>query len=177
MSFRQKLRHEIRLVVATTLYFAAWFGALMVMKTLVLAEYRIGFHGVPMMLVGSLVVAKVVLVLEHMPLGGWVRKQPAVVDVVLRTTVYALGVVVALLVEKAFEARHEYGGLGASLTQVLQHAEIHHVWANAICVTGALLGFNALAVLRRRIGEGGLSGMFLRPYPDKANLRDRNAER
>ena len=177
MSFRQKFRHEIWLVAATTLYFAAWFGALMVLKTLVLAEYQIGFHGVPMMLVASLIVAKVVLVLEYVPLGAWIRKQPALVDVVLRTTLYALGVVVVLLVEKAFEARHDYGGFGASLTQVLRHAEIHHVWANAICVTGALLGFNALAVLRRRLGEGRLSDMFLRPYADEANLRDPNAER
>jgi hypothetical protein len=36
---------------------------------------------------------------------------------------YALGVLVVLLLEKAFEGRRGHGSFGSSLTAVFQHAE------------------------------------------------------
>jgi hypothetical protein len=141
------LRKEIETVALTTLYFAVWLG----------------FRGMSLALLGALVIAKVVLILEHVPLGQWVRRHAALVDVALRTLMYTLGVVVVLLLEKAFESRHENGGFGAALAKVFQHRDIPHVWANTICVGSALLVFNALAVLRHHLGMGRLIPLFLKP--------------
>ena len=168
MSLRQKLKNETRAVALATLYFATWIGVLVVLKELVLAEYRIEFHGLSLVIIGALVLAKVVLVLEHVPLGAWIRTKPALLDVILRTALYAFGVLVVLLLEKAFEGRNEHGGFGPSLISVLQHAEVHHIWANAICLSGALLGYNALSVVRRHLGEGGLIRLFLSPVPEES---------
>ncbi|HBX42422.1 MAG TPA: hypothetical protein DEH27_00755 [Deltaproteobacteria bacterium] len=167
MSLRQKLRDEIRAVALATLYFATWIGLLVLLKTLILAEYRIEFHGLSAALVGALVLAKVVLVLEHVPLGKWVRTRPALIEVALRTALYAFGVFVVLLLEKAFEGRREHGGFGSSLMAVFRHAEDHHVWANTICLSSALLGYNALSVVRRHLGEGELIRLFLSPLPEE----------
>jgi hypothetical protein len=168
MSLRQKLMDEIRAVTLATLYFGTWIGVLVFLKTLALAEYRIAFRGLSLVLVGALVLAKVVLVLEHVSLGAWIRTRPALVDVILRTALYALGVLVVLLLEKAFEGRHEHGGFGASLMAVFQHAEVHHVWVNTVCLSGALLGYNMLSVVRRHLGEGGLLRLLLSPLPEQA---------
>jgi hypothetical protein len=168
VSLQQKLKDEIKAVALATLYFATWIGVLMVLKVLVLEEYRIEFHAWSLVLAGALILAKVVLVLEHVPLGAWIRTRPAWVDVIVRTVLYGLGVVVVLLLEKAFEGRHEHGGFVSSLLLVFQHAEIHHVWVNAICLSGALLGYNALSVIRRHLGEGGLIRLFLSPLPEKS---------
>lgn len=149
-------------------YFAIWIGVLVLLKELILAEYQIKFHGLSLALVGTLVLAKVVLVLEHVPLGTWIRSRPALVGVILRTVLYSLGVFIVLLLEKAFEGRHEYGGLGPSMIAVFQHADVHHVWANTICLSGALLGYNVLAVVRRHLGEGGLLQMLLSPLPGES---------
>lgn len=158
-----EIEDEIRKVALATLYFATWIGVLVFLKTLILAEYRIEFHGFSMALVGALVLAKVVLVFEHVPLGAWVRTRPAWVDVILRTALYAMGVFVVLLLEKAFEGRHEHGGFGPSLMAVFQHVDMPHVWANTICLSGALLGYNLLSVVRRHLGDGGLIRLFLSP--------------
>lgn len=166
MSFRQKLQIEIRSVLLTTLYFAVWLGMLILLKTLVLNEYKIAFHGYSLALLGALVLAKVVLILDHVPLGAWVRALPAWVDVLLRTALYSLGVTVVLLVEKAFEGRHEHGGLGASLRFVLDHAELPHVWATALVLCGALFAYNCLRVFNRHLGQGGLVKMLLSPLPE-----------
>jgi hypothetical protein len=168
MSLQQKLKDEIKAVALATLYFATWIGVLMVLKALVLAEYRIEFRGWSLALVGALLLAKVVLVLEHVPLGAWIRTRPALLDVIIRTALYGLGVLVVLLLEKAFEGRHEHGGFVPSLVSVFQHAEIHHVWVNTICLSGALLGYNILSVFRRHLGEGGLIRLFLSPLPQES---------
>ncbi len=165
MSFWQGLKHELEAVALATLFFASWIGGLMCVKALILAEYRLEFHEWSLAIMGALILAKVVLVLEHVPLGALTRNRPALVDVILRTALYALGVLAVLLLEKAFEGRHEHGGFGPSLRAVLQHAEIHHVWANAIGLSGAVLGYNALAVVRRHLGERPLFRLFLSPLP------------
>ncbi len=169
MNLRQKLSHEIRAVALTTLYFAAWFSVMLVLKWLVLAEYNIEFYSLSIALVGALIVAKVVLVLEKVPLGTWTRNRSALAHVAMRTGLYGLGILVVLLLEKAFEVRHEYGGFVASLVQVIRHQDIPHVLAAAIGVTGALLVFNALSVIRRHLGKRGLLGLFLSPLPEQAN--------
>jgi hypothetical protein len=166
MSLQQKLKHETKALTLAGLYFGCWIGTLMLLKELVLAEYQIAFHGLSLAVIGVLVLAKVVLVLEHVSLGAWVRSRPAWVDVMLRTALYSLGVLVVLLLEKGFEGRHEHGGFIPSLTSVFQHADVDHVWANTICLSGALLGYNVLSVLRRHLGTGGLLRLLLTPMPE-----------
>ena len=115
------------------------------------------------MLIGALVLAKVVLILEHVPLGAWVKKQPVLVDVILRTLLYAFGTFVVMLLEKSFESRHEEGGFVSALMNAFQHRDMPHVWANTICVTGALLFYNLLSALSHHLGTGGLARFFLTP--------------
>lgn len=168
MSFTQGLKNEIKALLLATLYFGAWVGLLMVVKILILAEYQVTFNGWSMAAVGVLVLAKVVLILEHVSLGSWVRNQPAWLVVLLRTALYALGVFVVMLLEKAFEGRHEYGGFGNALSGVLQHADGPHLWANTIWVSAALLGYNALDAIRRHLGAGRLIRFFQLPLPEES---------
>jgi hypothetical protein len=165
MSLKQKLKEEIKAVGIAALYFGCWIAALLFIKSLVLAEYQIAFHRWSAVIVGALILSKVVLVLEHVSLGAWVRSRPAWVDVVLRTAMYSLGVAVVLALEKGLEGRHEYGGFSPALQQVFQQADVHHVVANTVALSGALLGYNALTVVRRHLGKGGLVRMFLSPLP------------
>lgn len=163
MSIREKLKHEIKAVVLVTLFFAAWLGVLMGIKALILEDYQIHLTGFSMVLVGALVLGKVVLILEHVPLGSWLRNHPVLVEVLLRTLLYAIGTLVVLLLEKSIESRHEHGGILPALANVFEHRDMPHVWANTICVTGALLFYNLLSALKHHLGTGGLARVFLTP--------------
>lgn len=163
MSIQDKLKHELKSVILVTLFFAAWLGVLMLLKVLILEDYHIRFGGFSMVLVGALVLGKVVLILEHVSLGSWLRKHPVIVEILLRTLVYALGTLVVLLLEKSFESRHDHGGILPALANVFSHRDMPHVWTNAICLTGALFFYNSLSVLNRHLGSGGLAGVFLSP--------------
>ncbi len=170
MSIRQKLKHELLTVALTTAYFAIWFGVLLVLKALLLAEYNIKFHRFTLAIVGALIVAKVVLVLDHVPLDRLLGRMPGWLDVIVRTVLYTLGVFAVLLLEKAFEGRHEYGGFGRALGQVFSHADIHHVWVTVICLSGALMGFNIFALFRRHLGSRELIRMVVAPAPQQLEI-------
>jgi hypothetical protein len=165
MSFRQKLIWEIKSITLVALYFALWIGVLVLIKKLILADYHIEFHGMSKALVGAVVLAKVVLILEHVSLGSWERKLPAVTDVILRTALYALGVFIVVVLEKALEGRHEHGGFIPSLFAIFQGVDVYHVLVNVIAMSGALLVYNIVFVVRCHLGEGGLLRLFLMPIP------------
>lgn len=166
MSLSQTVMNEIKPLTAASLYFAAWIGFLMMLKKLVLAEYHIEFYGLSKILVGTLVLAKVVLILEHVSLGTWVQSRPAWVYIVLRTLLYGLGVFVVLVLEKAFEGRQEHGSFAAALRALFHDADMSHVWVNAICVSGALLLYNIIFVIGEHLGPGGLLRVFVSPLSD-----------
>jgi len=167
MSVPQKLKNELKAVFMAMLFFGAWIGPLILLKTLILDEYHIGFAGWSKVLVGALILAKVVLVLEHVSFGAWVRARPAWVDVLLRTVLYSAGVAVVLVLEHSLEERQEDGGFVRAVTEGFREAKVPHVLVNTISLSGALLVYNALAVVRRHLGEGGLRRVFLAPLPEK----------
>lgn len=163
MGVPAKLKHELVALALAWVYFAAWLGFLIVLKKLTLDEYEIAFQGMSIALMGALILAKVVLIMEHVPLG--LGGRPAWMDVVLRTLLYALGVVVVLVLEKGLEGRHEHGGFAGAVRYVAAHTDAHHIWLNTLCVTTALLGYNVLAVVRRHLGPGGLPRILREPLP------------
>jgi|688.fasta_scaffold24886_4 hypothetical protein len=69
MSTKEKLQHELKAIVLVTLYFAAWLGVFMGLKVLILEDYQIHFGSVSAVLIGALILAKVVLILEYVALG------------------------------------------------------------------------------------------------------------
>ena len=168
MSIQEKLKHELKAVVLVTLFFAAWLGVLMGLKVLILEDYQIRFGSVSTVLIGSMILAKVVLILKHVPLGGWLRRQPVLVDVIVRTLLYECGTFVVILLEKVFETRHEQGGLGAAMKSVFQHPDMPHVWANTICLGAALFFYNLLSTINDRLAEGGLRRLMLSPPKNPA---------
>ncbi len=160
-----RLAAELKSMALMMLYFACWLVPLLIVKNLLLEEYQVPMTRLSAAIVGALVLSKDVLILEHVSLGEHTRSRPAWLEVLLRTVLYAAGVAVVLLLEKAFEGRHEYGGFWPSLLAVPTHEDIHHVWTNLICVSAALLSFNVLAVIRRHLKVDSLLGLFGRPSP------------
>lgn len=166
MSFKNKLVHELKAIFWTSLYFLTWIGLLVVLKSFLLAEYQIGFYDYSIIVVGALVGAKVVLIMENIPMGKWVKRAPAIIEILIRTLLYLLGVIVIMVLEKAFESRAEYGGFVNALKELSGKAEFYHIVVNVICVFGALLGFNLWSVIKKHHGERWLMKILSSPIPE-----------
>lgn len=169
MNILEKMKEEVSQVVTLTLYFLSWLGFLMFVKFLLLADYGIEFVGFSKAVVGALVLAKVVLVLEYVSMGIWIRSKAAWIEIVLRTALYALGVFIILLLEKGFEGRHEYGSFTNSIFALFEKADIYHIWLNVVCLTAALLSYNIFSVIRKNFAKGALLRMLMRPLPNEEN--------
>jgi hypothetical protein len=160
MKFLHWLGEELRTVLAATLYFAACFVTIMILKQLLLAQYGIEFNGITTAIVVALVTAKVIVVMEKVPLNRWLHNHRPVYELVARTALYTFATMLALLLEKAFEARHEYDGFGAAIGGVFGHRDIPQVWATIIFLCFAFLAYNAFGILRREIGGSRLRHIF-----------------
>ena len=167
-----RLRHELAEMAQAALFFGTWIAMLLVLKQLILAEYDIAYHHVAMAVVGALILSKVVLLLEHVPLGAQVRRAPAWVDVLLRTTLYAFGVLVVLVLERGIDERQAHGGFLPAVFAGFGAANSNHVLANTIALTGALLAYNALAIVRRHLPGKSVLALFASPVPDEEHPRD-----
>jgi len=165
MSASAKLKHELVALTVAWFYFVAWFGFLVALKKLTLEQYEIAFAGLSVALVGALVLAKVVLILEHVPLGRAIESRAAWVNVLVRTILYVAGVVVVLVLEKGIEGRHEHGGFAGAVRYSASHATANHIWVDTLCVSAALLGYNILSVVRRYLAPGGIAGLLAAPMP------------
>jgi hypothetical protein len=156
------LVEEVQALIAVTFYFALCFILIMVLKHLLLLEYGIAFNGLTTAIIIALVTAKVVLVLRKVPLSRLYEGQPAIVDVIARTLLYTFATLLALLLERAFEARHEHGGFLSSLVTVFEHRETSRVWATTICVGLAFAGYNAFGVFYNALGPQEVRRLFFR---------------
>lgn len=170
MSLKDRAKEELGALVLATGYFGFWVGVLLMFKTLLLADYHMPFHHWSAVIVGVLVLAKVVLVLEHLSLGRWLGARPAWMHVVFRAVLCALGVLVVMVIERGISERSEHPGIPGAIRSALHGANAPHLWTNALCITGALLGYSTLSVIRLQLGEGSLSRLFLEPLPRERRL-------
>ena len=160
MKIWKKIIEEIKIILRTTAYFAVVFLILMVMKKLNLEDYHIEFTGLSQVLIGSLIMAKVIILMDLISLGKWVQHKPAIVDVTILTILYSAGVAVVVLLEKAFEHRHEVKGFTNAIMYVVHNRDFYHVWATTIGASGAILVYNSFTVVQRKLGEKGLRKLF-----------------
>jgi hypothetical protein len=89
-----------------------------------------------------------------------VQRQPPVVDVILRTLLYTLGVLIVIVLEKAFEKRHEVHGFGNAISSVIYNRDIYHVWATTIGAASSIFIYNAFSIVQRKMGKHGLAKLF-----------------
>jgi hypothetical protein len=160
MSVINNIFKEIKTIFRTAAYFATVFLLMMVMKKLDLKDYDIEFTGISQALIGALVLSKVVLLMGLISFGSWLRHQPSIVDICLRTLLYTLGVWIVIILEKLFERRHDAGGISESISYLFSHRDIYHVWATTIGSGVSIFIYNAFSVVQKLLGKHGLSKLF-----------------
>jgi hypothetical protein len=166
MSVKDKIIKELRSILLTSIYFFSWFGVLMVIKILLLKEYHVHFVGLTIVIIAALVLAKVVLILEIVPMP-FTKGKPAWVEVTVRTLLYMVGVFIVIALEKSIEARHEYDGVFDAFTNLISKTDEYQIWVNTILIFGALLFFNIWSVVKMHYGAGIFRKLMMSPLPDK----------
>jgi hypothetical protein len=156
----QTIKHEVKQVGLITLYFLFCFGIILWLKKLFLAQYEVEYYALSAAVVGALVIGKVVIILDKTRLGNRFEGQALYKDILYRSFVYTLVVILVLFAEHVFHARHEAGGIVSAAVDVFQHRDADHLLATIVCVSMSFIGYNVISAISRHLGEGELVRLF-----------------
>ncbi len=160
MSITERIRHEIREIGLVTLHFLVCFLLFLSLKKLLLAEYEIEIAVLGTAVVGALVVAKVVVLLEKTSFGDRFRSVLPFFHVLWRSGCYTAAVFVVTLAESAFDVYREGTEPGALLGVLWAGRDFAHFLAMNLGVGLAFLIYNCFSEIDRHLGEGGLRRLF-----------------
>ncbi len=165
MEMLTTLKHEAKEVALVTLYFFFCFGVILTLKKLMLEAYHIEFYAFSTAVVGALIVAKVVVVLDKTKAGTRFDGNHSLGAAALyKTTIYSMFTLLVLFAEKMFHAYRESGMLSEALLVVWTHKDRHVIFAKVLIIGLAFMGYHLYKGIDRRLGEGTLWGMvFKRP--------------
>ena len=157
MSLRGWIEHELKEVGIVSLYFLGCVGIAVGLRKLILADYAIQFSGLSVAVIGSLVLAKVVLVLQHTGIGTrFDATHPVAIAAGYKVCLYAVAMALVQAGERMFDAYREDRTITAAFADVWGHLHWRETLARVIVVCLALFGYHVWAGIDRRLGEGTL---------------------
>jgi hypothetical protein len=154
------LRKEIKDMVVLFLYFAFYFGVFIVFKKLILAHYHISFYGFGAAMVGALIAAKAVLVIESSPLSGPFRASKPYLKVLYDTFVFTALALIFLYLEKSLELLHKEGTFRLAFLTARKEDDFPDFCAVVGWGGLSFLGYSVFAAINRHLGSGKLLGFF-----------------
>jgi hypothetical protein len=157
MTVLARVKQELRQVGLVTLYFIVCFGVVLTLKKLFLAEHQIEFYALSGVVVGGLVAGKVVVVLDHTPLGHrFAADHRPGLAALYKTIIYTAVAFVVVASEKLFHAYRESDGLASAITTVWENRDRSVIMAKVLCVGLAFLGYHLFVAADSRLGKGTL---------------------
>jgi hypothetical protein len=161
---RTTIAHEIREVIPPTLFFFVGFNVILLTKRLMLSQYLIAYAGFMIATTSALIVGKVVLVADKMPLLRRFDHAPLAYPILHKALVYTILVLVARLLEALVHFLVEGGVLGGGrfLTEVLGSFSWPHFIAVQLWIFVLFLIYVTANELNALFGDGELSRILFR---------------
>ena len=160
MSTRQWFLSEVKEIGLVTLYFLICFLVFLTLKKLYLEQYQVEITIFGSALIGALVVAKVVILLEKTSFATRFADASGAANLLWRTSCYTVTVFGVSLAEHLFDLYRERGAFAASLDELWAGRDLHHFLALNLVVGVSFLGYNSATIIDRQIGDGGLRRLF-----------------
>lgn len=168
MSLLSKLKHEVKEIGLVTLYFFFCFGVMLTLKKLLLVDYQVEkVQVISTAVITALIIAKVVIILDHTPAGTrFDANQPLWLVVLYKTLVYLGVAFIVFSLEKLFHAYRETGLIKQAVWEAWEHRKQNIMLIKLLCIGLTFLGYHFYAGLDRRLGEGTLRRkIFEHPNP------------
>jgi hypothetical protein len=157
MTILARVKDELRQVGLVTLYFMVCFGIVLTLKKLFLAEYQIEFYALSGVIVGGLVAGKVVVVLDHTPVGHrFAADHRPGLAALYKTIIYTMVAFVVVTGEKLFHSYREHDGLASAITAVWENRDRSIILAKVLCVGLSFFGYHLFVAADSRLGKGTL---------------------
>jgi len=111
----QVVKREVLEILPVTIFFLIGFNLIAFTKHLVLAEEGVVYDGIIVATVGALIIAKVVLVVDKLPILRFFRGRPLYRPILFRATFYTLCVLLVRLLEPLIRNTIHQGSLAGGI--------------------------------------------------------------
>lgn len=161
-------------------FFFIGFVIVLLIVKLMLEQYSIETVTLSRALIGALIAAKVVLILDKTPVARSFKSYPRIVPVIAKAAVYASSFIVVSFAERDFDAwRHrDMAHAHAQIHAVTIQGNMHRLLAVTIGVAIVFAVYFVLSEIGDHIGHGVLWNLFFKgAQPREAEVSTKVARR
>jgi hypothetical protein len=148
-----RVKHEIGKILAAAVFFSTGFCLIHVSNRLLTAGSTVELASLSRAIIGGLIVAKVLSIVDLLPFVHAFPGRPLVLNIVWKTWFYVAGGVIFLYVEPFLKDLVKGAGLFASHSRAWQELMMPRTWATLIWVAMLLAVFVSFQELSRVIGK------------------------
>jgi hypothetical protein len=161
MSMLSVLKREARNTGAVALYLFICLGFFTFLGKLVLATYQIEYYPLLPTVIGTLALAKVVVLLDLTPVAMRLEmRHPIWVATLYKTLFYCVVSAPVLILERVWHFHEEAGSWGGAIDLTWEHADQNRVLAKVLIVGFVFGCYHLYHGIDRRLGEGQLWRMI-----------------
>lgn len=157
-----KLKHELRELAPVMLFFFIAFQLLALTQSLMLKEYGIQAGTFLAATIMALVVAKVVVLTDLLPMVNRFPQKPLVYNVVWKTAIYFIASLGVRYAEHLVEFWRKSASFAIANRRILAEIVWPHFWAVQLWLLILLLVYCAVRELIRALGKERIIQMFFR---------------
>lgn len=153
-------KRELKEVFAISLTFFILFILFGVLKKAMLGQHQIEYYAMGTALIGSLILGKVVLIFDKLPLTKKMDYLPNIYRVFFRSLVYLLGYAIFTLIEHWIKGLIDGESIGKAMEHAFKHLSGIEFAMSMVVVFIAFLFFNSFWVIRTKYGPKALYKLF-----------------
>jgi hypothetical protein len=160
MSKKTLLMRELKKVLVISSVFFVIFVVFLLLKKMILEDYSIDFYVLSTALVGSLIIGKVVLIFDLVPVTKKTDHLPNIYRVFFRSCIYIMGYVIFTILEHLVKGLFMNERFFAALDSAIHQLSTPAFITSFVAVFLAFLLFNTFWVIRANVGPAALNNMF-----------------
>lgn len=161
------LKHEFFEILPPTIFFFVAFNFILLTTSMLIAEYEADVWSVTKATVGALIVGKVVLLSDKLPLVNMFPHKPLFYNVIWKTVLYQLAAGLFRYAEEVIGFLGKAGGFLAANRMLLDEVNWWHFLAVQLWLLVLFLGYCTVREFARVVGRAPLLEMFFK-NPDRA---------
>ncbi len=158
-----RLKRQILGAIPTVVFFFIVFQLLALTRSLMLKEYGIHVSTFLNATIGALIVGKVVLVADLLPIINRFPNKPLIYNTVWKTCIYMVAALLVRYVEHLIPLIREYKNFTVANNHLLDEVVWPHFWLIQLWLLVCFLMFCAVRELGRVLGREQIRSMFFGP--------------
>lgn len=156
-------KKELREIIPPTVFFLISFHILVLFRALMLKGYGVQVSAVAGATVAALVVGKVVIIADAIPIMNRFPRRPLIYNVLWKTLIYVVAALVVHYLEHLVPAWWRTGSLGDAHRELMSKIVWPHFWAIQLWLVLLFFIYCTLRELIRVLGRDQVREIFLGP--------------